>query len=412
MGTATVSPNFRFFGASDCLRRFAPLPRERQPRFFSCHTRGMAQFREAPTTSSRACAFCGSTAPLTREHVFGDWLSKIGLGDEPSEMVTGPLNQVGKKLAPTRPFQTTVKNVCAECNNGWMGRLEEVAKRVLTPMILGGSGRIEPSDRGAIAAWVQKTVFMAMYVSSAGDRAQGHGIAPHEYTLLYQQRDLSEPAPNSKFWVSSYSGALRQGAAWATPIVVNLDGYPEPDYAQGYSMTLAIGALLFHGIRFTELPFGSAAQASLPLVELWPASGSVALPTSDGVSDDEFLPVAQGRRLTLPEEGMGLGPLSSAVNSADSELVGTALKMPAICGKGHFIYYPAALALEGQKGRFLWFVVSCDCGLAYLVHARDDGAHIRSADDPEVVMSQYEALPGDELIYDDGSVPFFCKRDV
>ncbi|WP_395639725.1 hypothetical protein [Pseudolysinimonas sp.] len=371
----------------------------------------MAELVETASSGGRVCAFCGSTATLTREHVFGDWLSKIGLGDEPAELVAGSLNQLGKKLGPTRPFQTKVKNVCATCNNGWMGRLEETAKRVLTPLVLGGSGQIERPDQGAIAAWIQKTALMAMYVSSAEDRANGHGLPPQEYALLYRNRDRMEPTANSKFWVGSYSGALRQGGVWVTPIAVNVDGYPEPEFAHGYSMTIALGAVVFHGVRFTELPFGHGVAASPPLVQIWPGSDDAAMPTEASVSNEEFLPVAQGRRLLLGDEGLSLRPLSSAINSPDSELVGTALRMPTPCGKGHFIFYPAAFAQDGMQGRFLWFHVSCDCGIAYLIHVRDDGAHVRSAGEPGRIVAEFEDLPGEELVYDDGTVPFTCKRD-
>lgn len=353
----------------------------------------MAEGGDQQETNRRACAFCGSTATLTREHVFGDWLSKIGLGDEPSEFVTGSLNQIGKKLGPTRPFQTKVKNVCAGCNHGWMSRLEQVAQQALTPMLLGGPGRIEPSDQAAIAAWVQKTIFISMYVSSAEARANGHGIAPDEYALLYQQRDRAEPTPNSKFWVSSYSGAFSQGATWATPIVMRIDGYPEPDYAQGYAMTLAVGALLFHGVRFTNLPFGKSVSATAPLVQMWPVSGDVALPT-DSISHDDFLSYAQGRRLALPDEGLSLRPLSSAINSADSELAGTTVEMPTPCGKGHFVRYPMAFAQNGMSGRFLWFQGSCACGVTYLVHIQRDGAHVRAAGEPEAIEERFANLAG------------------
>jgi hypothetical protein len=66
----------------------------------------------------RTCAFCGSAGPLTREHVLGNWLSKIGLDNSPVEYFAGPLNRIPTPMGVGTPFQQTVKNVCAECNNG------------------------------------------------------------------------------------------------------------------------------------------------------------------------------------------------------------------------------------------------------------------------------------------------------
>ena len=92
------------------------------------------------------CAFCGFSGKLTGEHVFGDWLARIGLDLEPVQFDGGPLNRLGRDLGVDRPFRRTVRNVCGTCNNGWMSRPEDVAKRVLTPLILGERGAIEPAD--------------------------------------------------------------------------------------------------------------------------------------------------------------------------------------------------------------------------------------------------------------------------
>jgi hypothetical protein len=150
------------------------------------------------------CVFCGATASLTREHVFGDWLSKIGLDLEPVPHRGGALNRVGRDLGTQPPFRTTVKNVCGPCNGGWMSGLEDVAKRVLTPFILGQPGEIAAADARAIAAWAQKTALVAMLVSSEEERARGHGVPPAEYRELYALRDDKVPLPASHFWVGRY----------------------------------------------------------------------------------------------------------------------------------------------------------------------------------------------------------------
>lgn len=54
---------------------------------------------------ARHCAFCGSTGPLTREHVLGNWLSKIGLGDGSVENHAGPLNRMPVPMGVGAPFQ-------------------------------------------------------------------------------------------------------------------------------------------------------------------------------------------------------------------------------------------------------------------------------------------------------------------
>src|SRR5690242_17086374 len=56
------------------------------------------------------------------------------------------------------------------------GRLEGVAARVLTPMILGRAGTIERNDQAAIVRWATKTALVGMLLSSDRDRAAGYGV--------------------------------------------------------------------------------------------------------------------------------------------------------------------------------------------------------------------------------------------
>jgi transposase InsO family protein len=196
----------------------------------------------------------------------------------PVENVAGPLNRIGKPIGVAPPFQMTVKNVCKTCNNGWMESLEQVAQRVLTPLILGEPGRIHQTDQGAVAAWAQKTALVAMLMSSAEDREQGYGLPPSEYELLYQLRDHKTPLPASMFWIGRYTGELKLGSVWVTPLSLTVDGLPEPDKPHAYAMTIALGALLIHGIRFTSQSFYVDIATERVFEQLW------------------FLPVCRRRR--------------------------------------------------------------------------------------------------------------------
>jgi hypothetical protein len=167
---------------------------------------------------TRQCAFCGSAGPLTREHVLGNWLSRIGLGSGPVENYAGPLNRMPVPMGVSAAFQQSVKNVCCSCNNGWMGSLEETAQRVLTPLILGETGRIELEDQPVIAMWLQKTALVSMLLSSARAREDGYGLPPSEFALLFQRRAALEPLPSSVFWAGRYKGDLQVGSVWVTPL--------------------------------------------------------------------------------------------------------------------------------------------------------------------------------------------------
>lgn len=355
--------------------------------------------------SQRTCVFCGSHEPLTGEHVFGDWLSRIGLDDAPVEAVAGKLNQLGKRMGLSRPFRAKVKNVCAACNSGWMSELEKTAKRALTSLILGEPGQIRAEDSGAVAAWALKTAYMAMYLSTAEDRASGHGVPAEEYWALYAMRAQKEPLPETMFWTGRYTGHLRFGSVWVTPVAVGVRGLSEPEEPHGYAITLVLGSLLIHGLRFTHLPFAVDLAAKQGLREFWP--GSDEGPLQNVASDHNFLALAQAREFVLAEPQLTLGPLASLMDSPPSEQVGSMLRMPTPCGNNHFVYYPAYLAHQGMRGKYHWFYAACPCA-TYLVRTERDGAHVKSAGKPDRVLAEFDQLPGPLLQIG----PFSYKKDV
>jgi hypothetical protein len=226
-----------------------------------------------------SCAFCGFAGKLTGEHVFGDWLTRIGLVLEPVEHGAGPLNRIGRSLGVRPPFRQTVKDVCAGCNNGWMSQLEVVARRVLTPFILGEPGEIAAADAAAIAMWTQKTALTAMLVASQEERDAGYGLPASEYRELWTLRDKIEPLPASQFWLGRYEGD-RGWDVRVTPFAVTVEGLPEPDQPQGYAVTVVLGQLVLHGVRFTTSSLQVDVTTRQNLPQLWPPAGPVVCPAA------------------------------------------------------------------------------------------------------------------------------------
>jgi hypothetical protein len=360
---------------------------------------------------SQACVFCGSEGSLTREHVLSDWLSKIGLADEPVEHFAGPLNRISKSMGVRKPFSSTVKSVCASCNNGWMSRLETLVQPVLTPIILGESARIAPADQAAVAMWLQKTALMSLLVSSSEDREDGYGLPPEEYRLLYEQSEALQPPLPSMFWVASYAGPFTLGSMGVTPLAINVKGLPEPNLPDAYAMTLTVGALLLHGVKFTHLPYFVDVRTALPLEDLWPTDGDVQV---DGRRQLEGMQVAElgrGKHFVVRDRELTLRPWKPATELDESNLVGSMVELPALCGK-HVTYYPAVLVEEAQRGRFYWFITTCACDLAYLVHTESDGAHTKSHGTFDKVAAQYASLPGRQRELRSGDAVSKVKADA
>lgn len=313
-------------------------------------------------------------------------------------------------MGVSAPFKTTVKNVCKTCNNGWMGSIEGVAKRVLTPLILGESRQIDEGDQCVIALWAQKTALVSMLLSSAEDRAQGYGLPQPEYNLLYARREALEPLPFSQFWVGRYAGSFQLGSVWVTPLSVQIDGLPDSVMPHAYAMTIALGALLIHGIRYTNPQFERRTDPRRQLVPIWPSAEVITLASHAGINDETFLRLARGREFELSDPAFRLQPWRPATDLAASTLNGPVVELPALCGK-HVLQYPVDLVHEAGRGRSYWFMVGCACDIAYLIHTEHDGAHARAADSAERIEEMYESLDGPEFLIQNGDAQFFVKRD-
>ena len=287
-----------------------------------------------------ACAFCGSTKrPRGREHVFADWLNSIGLEAGQVEVHTGWLNRVARRWT-TEGFTATVRAVCDDCNHGWLSQLEAAAKPVLTPLILGQPMELSVDDQRLIATWSCKTALVAMLSSSDEQRAQGYGVPPTEYQALYATREHPEPLPGSQYWIGTYVGERPPGAVRITPLGIELEGMPPPDDPSAYSLTIMVGPLLVHGVRFTT-PIAAAGRryprnvylrqdAFGAQVNAWLATAFAPVRLSDTV--DQIMagqhahtdrPAAQAAMARIEEASIKMGRYRAALDAGgDPEEIG------------------------------------------------------------------------------------------
>lgn len=357
---------------------------------------------------SESCAFCGSAGPLTREHVFGQWVSRIGLDLTLVRHHAGPLNALPRDMGEQAPFKQAVKSFCASCNNGWMSNLEGVAQRVLTPLILDEPGTIAQEDQAAIAMWAHKTALTAMLLSSKKQRENGYGLPPSEYRALYERRELVQPLNFSQFWVGRFGGTEGFSAVRITPLTVRIPGLPEPPLPQGYAMTIVLGALLLHGVRFTTPGLQADKNTDTGMPQFWPSETSVEWPAGQTCKESSLISIAGGGSLHATGGAVRLQPWSQAAHLPQSEFENGTVKVPALCRK-HDIHYPVALLHKAKLGRFYAFMTSCECS-AYLIHTDSDSVRFRAAGEPEDIAAMYANTAGDEFIIEDQFGEFACKR--
>lgn len=158
-----------------------------------------------------SCPFCGAPGPLTREHVWPQWLRQFPayellrkqLVDNRQPEFAYPalvVNQAGR-LAEVRRERgravalpdVTVK-VCATCNNGWMASLESDIQRSLTSWINGETLQLSPDETNRLAAWVAKTA-LAYALWHPRDRR------PWDEAVYRRFLATKEPPTNSLMWL-------------------------------------------------------------------------------------------------------------------------------------------------------------------------------------------------------------------
>jgi hypothetical protein len=116
-------------------------------------------------SEGRKCVFCGAV-PVTREHVFADWMGPAFMGiigDQGTIEIRSDDGTV--KSFPSVPFTHTIRRFCEGCNGAWMGHKETLVKPFLTPMITGGfPNSLSPSMQLDLADWAVKTALVLNYL--------------------------------------------------------------------------------------------------------------------------------------------------------------------------------------------------------------------------------------------------------
>jgi hypothetical protein len=108
------------------------------------------------------CIFCEQPG-VSKEHIWSQWMHPI-LGvrseDEAAEFYkvnASKADRVGNVEVRDRQGSTakkTVRVVCRPCNHGWMKGLEEGARPLLEPLLLGVPVALLPAGRELAAQWI------------------------------------------------------------------------------------------------------------------------------------------------------------------------------------------------------------------------------------------------------------------
>lgn len=117
----------------------------------------------------RLCIFCGSNAN-SKEHIWPTWLhhllppvsDKVRHNKEVHNFTPKTGIRISGAMGRQGDQRTVkVRAVCDICNNGWMNRIEQQARPILTPLITGKPMTLEPPAIVVLARWFALKVIVA-----------------------------------------------------------------------------------------------------------------------------------------------------------------------------------------------------------------------------------------------------------
>jgi hypothetical protein len=197
-------------------------------------------------------------------------IERRGLGDEPRAW-----EQVS--------LEVTVRRVCATCNNGWLSALEDRAKPLLEPLILGPSRTLSAEESEMVALWCVKTALLFQFIHP--ERRQ----APDEHFRFLCDRGV--PPPNTFVWLAGYNGVHWSG--WYMHQILELHDPRTGETSRGYCETVATGALVFQVTSFVTLEPAEIEKASEQapyIAQVWPSKGATVTVPPQLHLDDRTLP--------------------------------------------------------------------------------------------------------------------------
>jgi hypothetical protein len=171
--------------------------------------------------------------------------------------VGGPI-----KAWTTSELSITAKQVCNDCNGGWMNDLENEARPYLTPMIQGRSIHLYREGQTAVASWAVKTALAANLTTPEKPAPTEH------YREITATR---RPPRQTQVWLAACDGSV---AAHHRTSELSLDS--GTDHADGYATTVSIGHLavqIFGHIWVEDITVRPSSAWAQATQQIWAING-------------------------------------------------------------------------------------------------------------------------------------------
>ena len=263
-----------------------------------------------------SCFFCGqTTGPLTNEHVWPEWVSKLlfeRCGPSDLAHFFRHVTATEDTTTPTgtsRKLDVTTRTVCRDCNCQWLSNFETRIKPLASPLIAGEglvAVALAPKSQALVAAWAYK---MAMLLEVAHPSTSTEFFTPTDRLRFRQTTSADE-------FVRVFLGRYEFGDRPA--LARKLRGtFAQESYWELTTITaghLAMQVMSVRSVASNELvPTGKIALefsglAREALIPIWPpVLGDLVWPPAHTMSDQDIEDLAansprarRGSQLTLP----------------------------------------------------------------------------------------------------------------
>ena len=201
----------------------------------------------------KKCIFCGSDRERAKEHIWPRWLQKK-IGGSTKGQFKGIHLRMGVPISERRSSgeKLVLGNVCKECNNGWMERLESDFQPILDTILSKPKRLIlKGKELSNISKWAFKT---ACVINKASNF---HPIIPDNHlesfyisgfppsNVVIEVSKLSDSVPEELNWIQTKIGLVLNASK-------NKSNYY--DYTQkSYVIALQLKAFL---IKIAYWPLG------------------------------------------------------------------------------------------------------------------------------------------------------------
>ena len=273
--------------------------------------------------ATTCCLFCGrpwtpGIVRKSKEHPLGDWIKRqeenhppehmsystgMILGEDLSEFVQ-VRPEITHKKAPLLTVHT--REVCEDCNNGWMSAMENTAKPVILQMAQAAQSglaiAVSREHARELAVWAQKT---ALAYELTSDTSRVGTVA------MGQEVRRGRPVRGSQVWAARNTRDSDMGVALAQ-IDVSATPVPQPGPPDRRALIVEI---VYHRISMLIFIADSAGQmwpqlSPVKWTLIWPSFGVVEFPPMSSVTAEE-------RTEILTHPGRWIPPVQVAIRQSD-----------------------------------------------------------------------------------------------